>query len=902
MGLDKYRRMRKFDRTPEPAGAEAAGRGALRFVVQKHQASHLHYDFRLEMEGVLKSWAVPKGPSLDPSVKRLAMMVEDHPYDYRTFEGIIPEGNYGAGTVMVWDEGGYRAAGTEGRAESERRLLAGLHKGHISFFLEGKKLRGGFDLIKIRDRDSSGRGNSWLLVKQDDDFAETGDVRERGRSAATGLSLEEIAAGRPRIWRSHRKAAHPRPAAHLRRAVRSSIDLVGVPKGPFPRAVKPMLATLVKRAPDRPGWFYELKWDGFRAVAEVEKGRVRLYSRTEQPFNERFAPVAEALENLRRDAVLDGEVVVMDGRGKSSFQLLQSYQRTGQGDLAYVVFDILYLDGHDLRGLPLRRRKEILAEVLPKHDPRLRIGEHIEGEGAALLEALKGQGVEGMIAKDAQSPYREGARGGEWLKVKIDRRQEAVIGGFTEPRGGRKAMGALVLGVYAGKELVYIGHTGGGFDEKNLAAVHAKLLSLVQNECPFKAPPKTNAPAHWVKPELVCEVAFKEWTGDGHMRQPTFVGLREDKPPRDVHRETPQDPPSPPGETTGYFGSEPPRSRDEPENRNGSKSSAARKSRPRKEDKIRPYFGPGPQRKKPDEIEINAGGITVALGHPDKVFWPKEKYAKRDLAEHYRWAAPYILPYLKDRPESLHRYPDGIDGESFYQKNHDAELPGWIETVTVHSENEERAIRYLMCQNEATLLYMVNMGCVEMNPWSSRVQALDKPDYFVVDLDPEDIPFEKVIETALMVRKVLKRAGAPSYCKTSGSRGLHIFVPLGARYTYDQARQFSELIVHMVHRMLPETTSLERSPLKRQQRVYLDFLQNRRGQTLAAPYSVRPRPGATVSTPLKWEEVKPGLDPKKFTIRTIRKRVKELGDLWKPVLGPGIDLAKCLDRLEKEAD
>jgi bifunctional non-homologous end joining protein LigD len=710
--------------------------------------------------------------------------------------------------------------------ESEEALQAALRRGRLSLVLEGEKLRGGFSLFRAGDDEKT-----WLLVKKADEFAETREITDENRSVLSYRTLEDVQAGR-RL--SDRASVAPRPV--------SAPALSG--------GVRPMLATLAPKPFDHPDWLFEIKWDGYRAIAEVGASGIRLYSRTQQPFNDRYPAVVEALQALDHEAVLDGEVVVLDDHGKADFQSLQNYPGTGQGHLVYYVFDILSLDGRNLRSLPLTDRKKILKDVL-RDSAHLKLSDAVRARGTKFLEAAAQQGLEGIMAKHAKSPYREGLRSEEWLKIKVQNRQEAVICGFTDPQGSRKHFGALVLGLYQDGDLIYIGHTGSGFDQRTLADLHARLAPLVRTRPPFQKTPKTNARVHWVEPRLVCEVKFEGWTRDGLMRIPIFVGLREDKPADDVHRETPK---------TAKFSPEPPR--------------------------------------RAQDAETVINGHPVKLTRLHKVFWPKEGYTKGDLIAYYRRMAPYILPYLKDRPLSLHRHPDGIEGESFYQKNFDQRLPEWIKTINIHSESEDQDLRTLVCQDEATLAFLANLGCIEINPWNSRIRQLDRPDYFVVDLDPEDIAFEKVVETAWMVREVLDQAGAESYCKTSGSRGLHIFVPLGARYTYDQARFFAEIIVHLVHQELPLITSLERSPLRRQRRVYLDFLQNRRGQTLAAAYSVRPRLGATVSTPLRWEEVTADLDPTAFTIRTLEKRLRSVGDLWEPILGPGIDLEACLNRIE----
>ncbi len=828
MGLRTYQAKRDFRQTPEPRGRQARRRGSLRFVVQKHAASRLHYDFRLELNGVLKSWAVPKGPSLNPHDRRLAIMVEDHPLDYRTFEGVIPVGNYGAGAVMVWDEGTYHPPGTGDRRQAEAMLGDGLKRGRLSIVLEGHKLNGEFSLVKLH----RGEKNAWLLIKKADEWATDADVTSEDQSVKSGRELDDIA--RDRGVRAARSRTGTWKAVKRRRR----IHVPDAPTAPMPHRIRPMLATLTDEPFNRAGWLFELKWDGYRALAEVRADHVMLYSRNHKSFNERFAPLVESLRRLGREAVLDGEIVVVDDQGRSDFQLLQNYQKTGQGRLRYYVFDLLYLDGHDLRPLALRQRKALLAKVLGDL-PDVLLSEHVERQGTAFFEAAVARGLEGIIAKRADSPYREGVRSPEWLKIKARQRQEAVIGGFTEPRGSRSDLGALLLGVYEGKELVYIGHTGGGFTATTLADMRARLEPLMQRACPFQTRPKANAPAHWVAPRLVCEVTFQEWTHDGKMRQPIFVGLREDKSPRAVRRETPQP-------------------------------------------------------------ATDAAAEPIGT-HLDKIYWPDEGYTKGDLIDYYREVAPVILPYLRDRPQSLHRHPNGIAGTSFFQKDVGKQPPPeWIQTVRVPSGSAGRKVTYLLCQDERSLLYLANLGCIEINPWNSRVGSLDKPDYLMIDLDPEAVPFTRVIEAAAAVRKALDRAGAASLCKTSGKRGLHIVVPLGARYDYEQARQFAEIVARLVTKQLPRSTSVVRSPSERQGRVYLDYLQNARGQTLAAAYSVRPVARAPVSTPLRWREVRKGLDPSRFTLKTIPGRLDRLGDLWQPVQKDGIDLADCLERLTKQ--
>ncbi|MDD2671683.1 MAG: DNA ligase D [Syntrophales bacterium] len=840
MPLREYHRKRKFKKTPEPQGGPAAKGGAmpLRFVVQKHAASRLHYDLRLELDGVLKSWAVPKGIRPVPEEKHLAVMVEDHPLEYRSFEGVIPKGNYGAGTVMIWDEGCYASRAGPDRAVSERAVMEGLKKGHISFVLEGKKLHGEFALVKLK----RGKENEWLLIKKKDEYAAGPEYAEDDRSAATGRTMDEIAGS------GEQAAARPDLPA---------LGVAALPRSPMPDRISPMLATLVEEPFDRSGWLFEIKWDGYRAFARVSGGKAVLYSRNGNVFNAKFPETAKALEGMPFDAALDGELVALDSRGKADFQLLQNYLRTGRGSLFYYVFDILHLEGRSLLQLPLRRRRHILKQILPGI-PGIRVSEDVEGDGVSLFREVVKNGVEGILAKDVASPYRPGIRGRDWLKIKATLRQEAVIGGYTAPRKGRKHLGALVLGVYESGNLVYIGHSGGGFTDRDLLEIRKRLDAHKTDRCPFRTAPRTNTPVTWVEPVLVCEVRFSEWTEEGLMRHPIYLGMREDKDPREVTREIP-----------------------------GSASRVLKEPRFR-------ISGAG-------DRTVKIDGIDIRLTNLDKVFWPEHGYTKGDLIDYYRRAARLILPHLQDRPQSLHRFPDGIYGESFFQKDMTDKAPSWITTVGIRTETEDKQTRYILCQNEAALVYMANLGCIEINPWNSRFQNPDYPDYLVLDIDPLDIAFDRVVEAALETKAVLDIAGAPGFCKTSGATGLHIFVPTGGKYTTEQVLEFAKIVNSFVNARLPATTSLERPPLKREKRVYLDFLQNRRCQTMASVYSVRPRAGAPVSAPLRWKEVRTGLDPAAFNLRTMPGRIDRVGDLWEGVLGPGIDMQRCLERLDRAA-
>lgn len=839
MGLGKYFAKRHFGKTPEPHGSvKKKSSKKLAFVVQEHHASHLHYDFRLELDGVLKSWAVPKGPSMNPHVHHLAVHVEDHPYEYRKFEGVIPEGNYGAGNVIIWDEGWYEPrADTD---DAEATLRKEYEEGHITFVMHGKKLQGEFALIRMPRQGEK----SWLLIKKGDEFASTEDITTHDESVKSGKRVDEIAGN----------AAAP--------------ELDSYPRKAAPWAVKPMLCTLVDEPFDDPQWLYEIKWDGYRAIASKKRDDVALYSRAGNDFSTKFSPIYEAARAFDHDVILDGEIVVVDDEGSPHFEWLQDWHRNPQGSLHYYVFDILWCDGHDVRTMPLAERKALLKSVITDNSA-VRYSDHIVGKGSTLFAQMQERGLEGIVAKRSDSAYNEAERGANWLKIKTHLRQEVVIGGFTEPRGGRKYLGALIVGVYDKGELVYVGHSGGGIPDETRKELRAKLEKLERKTSPFAVEPKPNAPVHWVKPELVCEMNFAEWTKDGSMRQPTFVGMREDKKPTLVKREKPKRAkkaaakPAPGADDSSLSSAEqtaPPR------------SVAAKASAPR--------------------------SSKVEFSHLDKVFFPEHGYTKGDLIRYYESVADVMLPYLKDRPHSMLRQPGGSIDHGFFQKNNE-HLPDWVPATDIYSDSNHGNLHWIVGGELDTLLYMVQLGCIEINPWSSRVQHLDKPDWLVIDLDPEGVTFEDVIEVAKTVHAVCDEWHIPAYPKTSGKTGIHIYVPLAAKYTYEQAKNFAHLMVIEVNKRQPERTSLERMPKKRPHKIYLDFLQNREGQTLAAPYSVRPTPDANVATPLHWDEVKKGLKPNQFTIKNTQQRLARVGDLWQPVLGKGVDIATILKHIEK---
>ncbi|MEP6748311.1 MAG: DNA ligase D [Bacteroidota bacterium] len=918
MGLAKYKTKRNFKESPEPTGG-SANSSKLRFVIQKHDASHLHYDFRLEMEGVLKSWAVPKGPSTDPSVKRLAMMVEDHPYDYRNFEGIIPSG-YGAGTVIVWDEGFYEAAdfNNPDKKAQDKELRHQLHAGKLKFILNGKKLKGEYALVKAH-----GRGeNGWLLFKVKDKYASAIDITKKDKSVLSKKTLAQVEKttnnfyGAQRVKkatvqskketalnkRSDVKAASEKNAAtknkkanpdkavnkkKVRRDDASSL-IATAPKAAFPKTMKPMLATLVDKPFEDEGWLYEVKWDGYRALGLMKNGKAELISRNDKSFNEKFYPVTKALELWNINAVVDGEIVVVGDNGISNFGALQNWRSEADGELYYYVFDILWLDGKDLTDVPLRERKIILDSQVPEHGI-IKNSQVFEHSGIEFFEAAKKMGLEGIIAKKADSVYQPGQRTGDWLKIKANKRQEMVIGGYTRNDGSSKHFSALLVGVFNKGKLVYTGKIGTGFNDKTQREMLDQFKPLIIKKPPFEELPDINKPsrfrpnpphavATWLKPELVCEVNFAEMTSDGVMRHPSFEGMRTDKNAKQVVMEN-----AAPTKKTIEKTIIKPRTK---------KEQQLVKPADKKERKS--LLNPT------EETQVKKiSGHELKFTNLSKIYWPKEKITKRDMLNYYYQVAPYILPYLKNRPQSMNRHPDGITGESFYFKDVTGKAPEWIETFLYHSNADDRDRNYLVAKDEASLLYMASLGCIEMNPWHSTVEKEDYPDWCIIDLDPAKKTFDQVIEAANVTKSVLDNMGITAYPKTSGSTGMHIYIPLGAKYTYEQSKEFARLIAGMVHDQIPGFTSIQRAVKDRKGKMYIDFLQNRPQATVSAPYSLRPKPGATVSMPLHWEEVRKGLQMSDFTIYNAIDRIKSEGDLFKPVIGKGIDMKKAIEKISK---
>ncbi|HEX6699959.1 MAG TPA: DNA ligase D [Gaiellaceae bacterium] len=764
--LAEYERKRKRGETPEPFGAEGAPEGKKPiFVVQRHDARRLHYDFRLERNGALASWAVPKGVPLEPGEQHLAVHVEDHPLDYATFEGEIPKGNYGAGLVEIWDTGTYD-------------LVEEKSNGGLTVRLHGRRLDGTWALVPAK---LSGDEKNWLIIRKRDE------------------------------------AAPARDGARRRYA--------------------PMLATLAAGLPSSGSWLYEVKWDGYRALAYLHGGEVALVSRNGNDLTQRFENVARQVVKAAKtpDCVLDGEVCALDDQGRSSFSAMQ--QAKPGTPFVYYVFDLLEVEGEPILDQPLTKRRDRLEKLLDRRNRTVLLSEVFD-DGPALYEAAKERRLEGIVAKRAESHYQPGRRGRDWLKIKTHGRQEFVIAGYTKGSGRRaKSFGSLILGAYSDSNLVYVGNCGTGFTEAEIDRLLEKLRPLERPDSPFGEAPKMprvrKGDVLWVEPRLVCEVEFSEWTHDGRLRQPSYQGLREDKAPEEVRIETPAEP-------------------------------------------------------APAQPE-KSSGRSLKLSNLDKVFFPKEGITKGDLIEYYRAVAPVLVPHLRDRPFTMIRYPDGIEAEHFFQKDAPSHMPEWIPRArflvsTRESPRRRKWVNFALVNEEAALLWMVNMGCVDMNTWYSRVEKPDRPDFVLFDLDPSpDVGFRETVQVALLVKQALDAFGLVGFPKTSSADGMHVLVPIERRYTYDDTRQFAEIVgraIERTHRGLATTVWAK----SRRRGVLIDANQNGEGKTIASVYSVRPRPGAPVSTPLRWEEVTEELDPLSFTMDVVLERVRNHGDLFEGVL------------------
>jgi bifunctional non-homologous end joining protein LigD len=808
MSLLTYNKKRDFKKTKEPAGKKASG-SQFRFVVQRHQATRLHYDFRLELDGVLKSWAVPKGPSLSPAQKRLAVMVGDHPVSYINFKGTIPEGNYGAGIVDVWDSGTFQPVNEKHEPISEKEALRWLKKGELKFSLKGKKLKGEFVLVKLKKDEKN-----WLLIKHRDEHATTTVYDAEG----------EVSEVKPR----------------------KTIGSIRGGKGEkVTKPVNPMLASIAKTPFDDKDWIFEIKWDGYRAVSEIKGGKVRFYSRNGLDFSKRFPAIYQALKKIKHEVILDGEVVLLNQKNLPDFQKLQHYETNLNFPIIYYVFDILELDGKNMEELPLIDRKKILKQVLKKN-PVIRYCDHVAEKGIAFLEKAKEQGLEGIIAKKKDSTYARNRRSKEWLKLRNIQSTEVVIAGYTAPKGGRTHFGSLVLANKEGRQWKYRGHVGTGFSNETLRDIKKAMKPLETDTIPFKEKVPLNGDVTWLKPKLVADIAYTEITRDKIFRHPVFLRLRDEKSANEVNEEIVE-------EITEV--------------------------------------------KKNEEIKV--GRATVTITNRQKIFWPDEGYTKGDVISYYDSMADYILPYLKDRPLSLKRNPNGIRDDGFFHKDAGENAPEYVDVFKVKSGSNDKIIDYIICNNKATLLYLANLGCIEINPWNSTSKKPDNPTWMVIDIDPSaKNTFKDVVDVALVTKEILDKGGVKSYCKTSGSSGLHVYVPMKNKYDYDTVKDFAHIIASLVQEQLPETTSLERSLKKRGEKIYIDYLQNRQSQTLASVYSLRPKPGATASTPLEWKEVNHNLHPSQFNIENMLKRVEKKGDLFLPVIKESSNITAALRKLK----
>jgi bifunctional non-homologous end joining protein LigD len=845
--LATFRAKRSPDRTPEPMGA-GAERPRL-FVVQQHAARRLHFDLRLELDGVLLSWAVPKGPSYDPADKQLAVATEDHPVEYADFEGTIPKGNYGAGAMIVWDRGRWVSHGDPRQGFIDGKLLFDLH---------GHKLRGRWTLVKMKKTE-----REWLLIKERDEWATRGGRPLAPGSVLSGLTIEELAQGRDRAAEA-----------------RGELARLGAPRRALaPEDVRVMLAERLERPFSRPGWLFELKYDGFRLVAGKRPAGARsggptvaLVYRSGHDATRLFPDLQRAVAALPGEGVvLDGEVVVLDEEGRPSFQRLQQRtQLTRPADVeraavelpaTYFAFDLLACEGYDARPLPLVRRKELLRGLLPPAGP-VRFADHVEARGEDLFREVRRLGVEGIVAKRADAPYRAG-RTADWIKLRAEREDDFVVVGYTAPGGSRSGFGALHLAWHEDGELVYAGRVGSGFSEELLADLHRRLSAKRRRRPACGGAVPQGAGHVWVRPELVAAVRYHEVTGAGQLRKPVFLRLRDDKPPAECRRPADRDalpPPDPPAKQPAAAA-----------RRRG--RAAARAALPR-------------AGKPPAEPPLH---------NLDKVFWPGEGITKGELLAYYRAVAPALLPYLRDRPVVLTRYPDGVAGKSFFQKNAPPGVPDWVRTIAVWSEDSQREIEYVVCDDLATLLYLVDLGTIPLHVWASRLPRPEAPDWCVLDLDPKGAPFDHVVEVALELRTLCRDIGLEPVVKTSGSTGLHVLLPLGAQCTHEQSRQLGEVLARLVVRRLPAIATITRVVQARGGRVYVDYVQNGWGRLLVAPFSVRPLPGAPVSTPLRWSEVEPGLDITRFTIRTVPERLRRRrADPLAPLLTARPDLTAAL--------
>jgi bifunctional non-homologous end joining protein LigD len=890
MSLREYKRKRDFHRTPEPAGGDAAKHETLQFVIQKHAASRLHYDFRLEWDGTLKSWAVPKGPSLDPAAKSLAVAVEDHPLEYADFEGIIPEGQYGGGTVLVWDRGSWEPEGDAGKS---------LRNGKLSFQLKGEKLRGGWSLVRMSGR-AGDDGKNWLLIKRLDKFArpdaKSSILERKPRSVLSDRSLDEIAAHADRIWYSKQAAAETNGRARTR-PIESASRRSGKPKSVKrgrstrtnaganhlstkpgkspgarrarqPTSLRPQLATLAASVPLGDRWIHEIKFDGYRILAFLQEGEVKLITRQGQDWTQRFRRLADAFAKLPvRDGILDGEIVALNADGISEFQRLQnSLKRGDDNSLACYFFDLPWCQGFNLTPCSLLERKQLLRDLVladnPQNDGTLRYSDHIVGQGDEVLQHACRGAMEGIVSKLADSPYQAG-RTRDWLKIKCLKRQEFVIGGFSKASGSRIGFGALLLGYFDGNKLIYCGRVGTGFTAESLRELKTELKKRIIDSPRFAVAPAgaDRRGVTWVKPELVGEVEFTEWTQDGRLRHPSFQGLREDKSPRSVVREAPA-------------------------MNNGraitsSEKSASPVRSSQRQKKAKQSAGQAP---------TTVAGITIT--HPDRVIYAMPQLTKFDVAGFYEQIADRILPHVVGRPLTIVRCPEGEAGECFYQKHLTGTVPEAVHSVSI-LEKSSRG-QYVVIDDLGGLISLVQIGALEFHPWPARADDVERPDRLIFDLDPgEGVAWKNVIDGAREVREMLSQLGLRSFVRTSGGKGLHVVVPLARRNTWDELKAFAKGIADTLTAQSPTRYIATMSKGKRHGKVFIDYLRNQRGATAIASYSTRSRPGAAVATPLSWDELSARIKPDAYRVTNLLKRLESLPeDPWEEFFATKQSLSK----------
>jgi bifunctional non-homologous end joining protein LigD len=843
MGLTEYRRKRNFKKTPEPAanGKRAKGNS---FVIQKHDASRLHYDFRLELDGTLKSWAVPKGPSLNPTVKSLAVQVEDHPLDYASFEGTIPKGQYGGGTVMVWDQGTWEA---EGDAEKDFK------RGKLSFELHGEKLSGRWSLVRMSGK-AGEHGKNWLLIKSDDESANKRKniLTAEPNSVVSGRDLKEIAAAKDSVWNSSRpsnKSATTKKAAvssSTKRPAKAAVktgSVSGAVKKAMPKDFRPQLATLGTSVPQGDDWLHEMKFDGYRLLAIIEKGKVRLVTRNGNDWTHKFPTVAKAVSELKLEsAILDGEVVSPDAEGLPNFQQLQNLlKRRDDSELVFYLFDVPYFAGFSLTETPLIERKELLEKIVGKKSQgTIRYSEHIEGQGGDVLENACKLKMEGVVSKLRDSRYVQ-SRSPSWIKSKCTKRQELVIAGFTRPTGSRVGFGALLLGYYKDRKLIYAGKVGTGFNGASLKQLHGELKKLSRKTSPFdqKLSRAESQGVTWVEPKLVSEIEFTEWTDEGLLRHPSFQSLRQDKPAKQIVREVPK--------ATKPL------------------QSTAKQSKATKHTKT-------------SSNEDNAAVAGITITHPDRVIYPEQGLMKLDLAKYYEAVSDWILPYIVGRPLTLVRCPQGQKGQCFYQKHLTDSMPDELQGVIVNKDEEE----YVVVNDLAGLISLVQMGVMEFHPWGARAESFEEPDQIVFDLDPgPGVAWSEVIAAARLLRKELTKLRLKSFVRTSGGKGLHVVVPLKPVGTWDEVKQFAREMAMQLQASDPQRFIAVSTKAKRNKKIFIDYLRNSRGATSVASYSTRARAGAPVAMPLRWEEIGKLKTADQYTVENAIRRLSSLRkDPW----------------------